>query len=107
MGVTAILSEEGVGQREKVKRDKKRRLTTVVGRNPPKVYYGLGLGQSAWVRSGDWEPSAAVGGAMVKRLRPSLGNSGRQHRQIPVYTWLVVVDDDEFLRVVIRDFTIL
>jgi hypothetical protein len=26
----------------------------------------------------------------------------RQQRQIPVYTWLVVVDDDEFLRVVIR-----
>jgi len=44
---------------------------------------------------------------MVKRSRPSLGNSRRQNRQIPVYTWLVVVDDDEFLRVVIRDFTIM
>ena len=37
----------------------------------------------------------------VTRPRPNLGG-GRQHRQIPVYTWLVVVDDDEFLRVVIR-----
>ena len=37
----------------------------------------------------------------VTRPRPNSGG-GRQHRQIPVYTWLVVVDDDEFLRVVIR-----
>ena len=60
-----VLSEEGVGQRKKVRRDKKRRLATVVRRNPPKVYYGLELGQSAWVGSAAWEPSAAVGGAMV------------------------------------------
>ena len=37
----------------------------------------------------------------MTRPRPISGG-GRQHRQIPVYTWLVVVDDDEFLRVVIR-----
>ena len=37
----------------------------------------------------------------VTRPRPN-SEGGRQHRQIPVYTWLVVVDDDEFLRVVIR-----
>ena len=71
--VTAILSEEGVGQREKVRRDKKRRrLATVVGRNPPKVYYRLGLGQSAWVRSAAWEPSAAVGAAMVSSTDANL-----------------------------------
>jgi len=25
------------------------------------------------------------------------------NRQIPVYTWLVIVEDDEFLRVIIRN----
>merc|ERR1712013_886704 len=48
----------------------------------------------------------AVRITMVTRPRPNSGG-GRQHRQIPVYPWLVVVDDDEFLRVVIRDFTFL
>jgi len=47
------------------------------------------------------------GDGEVQRSRANSDISGRQHRQIPVYTWLVVVDDDEFLRVVIRDFTIL
>ena len=47
------------------------------------------------------ETSCSNPTVQVTRPRPNSGG-GRQHRQIPVYTWLVVVDDDEFLRVVIR-----
>ena len=38
-------------------------------------------------------------------MRARMVRSGVLGRQIPVYTWLVVVDDEDFLRVVIRDFT--